>query len=75
VLAHHFQGITQENNSYGENIIREVTRNVPKLVFKEDNFNLNKQVTKVELSEVLKEMQNGKAPGSDGFNVDFFKAS
>eukprot|EP00253_Pinus_taeda_P036088 PITA_36088 len=27
-----------------------------------------------EVSEVIKEMQNGKAPGSDGFNVDFFKA-
>ena len=27
-----------------------------------------------EVNEVIKEMQNGKAPGPDGFNVDFFKA-
>eukprot|EP00253_Pinus_taeda_P029476 PITA_29476 len=27
-----------------------------------------------EVSEVQKEMQNGKAPGPDGFSVDFFKA-
>jgi len=43
-------------------------------VSREDNFNLNRPVTEEEVSEVLKEMQNGKSPGSDGFNVDFFKA-
>jgi len=26
------------------------------------------------VNTVIKEMQNGKAPGADGFNVDFFKA-
>jgi len=40
----------------------------------EDNFNLNKLVNKEEVSEVIEDMQNGKAPGRDGFNVDYFKA-
>jgi len=31
-------------------------------------------VTEEEVSEVINEMENGKAPGPDGFNVDFFKA-
>lgn len=31
-------------------------------------------MTEEEVSEAIKEMQNGKAPGPDGFNVDFFKA-
>jgi len=44
------------------------------MVSREDNFNLNKPVTKEEISEVIKDIQNGKAPGLDGFNVDFFKA-
>eukprot|EP00253_Pinus_taeda_P008351 PITA_08351 len=44
------------------------------MVFREDNFNLNKPVTEEEISEVIKDMQNRKAPGPDGFNVDFFKA-
>jgi len=43
-------------------------------VSREDNLNLNRPVTKEEISEVLKEMWNGKAPSLDGFNVDFFKA-
>lgn len=44
------------------------------MVSKGDNFNLNKLVTEVEVSMVIKDMQNGKASGPDGFNVDFFKA-
>ena len=31
-------------------------------------------MTEEEISGVLKEIHNGKAPGLDGFNVDFFKA-
>lgn len=41
---------------------------------REDNINLNRLVAKEEVSEVLKDMQNGKAPSPDGFNLDFFKA-
>lgn len=74
VLIHHFQGITHEKILDREQAIREITRNIPKLVSKEDNFNLNKPVMEWELRYVLKDMQNGKAPGPDSFNVDFFKA-
>ena len=49
-------------------------RNIPKMVFKEDNFNLNRPVSQKEVNDVLKEMQNGRALGPDGFNVDFFRA-
>ena len=48
---------------------------IPKLVTREDNHNLNRPVSEEEVSEVIKEMQNGKARGLDGFNVDFFKSS
>lgn len=74
ILVQHFRGITQGINSDREQSIREVTNYIPKLVSREDNFNLNMPVTEEEVSEVLKEMHNGKAPGLDGFNVDFFKA-
>lgn len=73
-LVKHFQGIAKETCYDRENSIRNFTRYIPRLVSSEDNFNLNKPVTEDEVSEVLKEMQNGKAPGPDGFNVDFFKA-
>ena len=41
---------------------------------REDNYNLNRLVNEQEVSEVIKEMQNGKYLGMDGFNIDFFKA-
>ena len=44
------------------------------MVTREDNYILNRPVTKEYIEEVVKEMQNGKSPDPDGFNVDFFKA-
>eukprot|EP00253_Pinus_taeda_P019643 PITA_19643 len=74
VLVRHFRGIAKENILDREHFIKVLTRHIPRLVSREDNFNLNRPVTKEEISDVLKEMQNGKAPGPDGFNVDFFKS-
>lgn len=74
MLIQHFRGIAQETISDRKHFIRDLTRHIPKLVSREDNFNLNRPVTKEEVSEVLNNMQNGKAPGPDGFNVDFFKS-
>eukprot|EP00253_Pinus_taeda_P017896 PITA_17896 len=54
--------------------IHKITQHIPKLVTSEDNHNLNRPVSEEEVSEVIKLMQNGKASGPDGFNVDFFKA-
>lgn len=72
VLVQHFWNITRDNILDRDQSIRGITRHIPKLVSKEDNFNLNRPVAEKEVSEVLKDMQNGKAPGPDGFNVDFF---
>eukprot|EP00253_Pinus_taeda_P003654 PITA_03654 len=74
VLVQHLKGITKEDNPDREKCIKEITKNIPKLVSREDNVNLNKPVTEEEISEFINDMQNGKAPGPDGFNVDFFKA-
>lgn len=74
VMVQHFKSITKENNLKREQCIKEITKYIPKIVSREDNFNLNKPVSEEVVSEVIKDMQNGKAPGLDGFNVDFFKA-
>jgi hypothetical protein len=44
------------------------------MVTDEQNINLNKPITKEEIDQVVQEMPNGKAPGPDGFTVEFFKA-
>jgi len=73
-LVQHFQSIAEEPLIDISQFINKFTKYIPKLVTREDNFNLNKPVTEKEVFEVIKEMKNGKAPGPNGFNVDFFKA-
>lgn len=74
VLVQHFQCIVEEPLIDRSQFIKDFAKHILKLVTREDNYNLNKSVNEEEISEVIKEMQNGKAPVPDGFNVDFFKA-
>eukprot|EP00253_Pinus_taeda_P009227 PITA_09227 len=47
-LVQHFRNITPENNRDREQSMREITRHIPKLVSREDDFNLNRPVTEEE---------------------------
>jgi hypothetical protein len=73
-LVNHFQGIAQESNQDRTKAIKRITHHIPKLVTEEQNINLRKPITKEEINQVIQEMPNGKAPGPDGFIVEFFKA-
>eukprot|EP00253_Pinus_taeda_P008493 PITA_08493 len=73
-LLQYFQKIAEETSEDRYQFMKRFTQYIPKLVTREDNFNLNRIVTEEEIEEAVKEMQNGKAPGPDGFNVDFLKA-
>jgi len=42
VLVQRFQGIAKENITDRDHFIRDLTRDIPRLVSREDNFNLNK---------------------------------
>jgi hypothetical protein len=54
--------------------IQRITQHIPHLVIEEQNKNLNKPIAEEEIDQVIQEIPNGKAPGPDGFTVDFFKA-
>eukprot|EP00253_Pinus_taeda_P032768 PITA_32768 len=72
-LFQHFQGISEEPIIDRSHFINDFTKHIPRLVTREDNYNLNRPVNEQEVNEVIREMQNGKAHGPNGFNVDFFK--
>ena len=74
VLLQHFQKIAEETSKDRYQFMEKFTQYIPKLVTREDNFNLNKPVIEEEIEEGMKEMKNGKALGPDGFNVEFFKS-
>ena len=52
--------------------IDELVSNVPKLN-EDESEKLEGLITYEEAAEVLKNMKNGKSPGTDGMTVDFFK--
>ena len=74
ILIQNFLSITEEPLIDISWFINKFKKFIPKLVTKEDNENLNMRVFKEEVSEVINEMQNGKAPGLNGSNVNFFKS-
>ena len=74
ILVQHFSNIEKEPLEDRSRFIDKFTQHIPKLVTCQDNHNLNRPVSEEEVSEVIKEMKSGKAPGPDRFNVDFFKA-
>jgi hypothetical protein len=74
ILVNHFHGIAQEPNQDRTEAIQRITQHIPRLVTEEQNINLNKPIAKEEIDQVVQEMPNGKAPGPDGFTVEFFKA-
>ena len=47
-------------------------KDIPKLS-KEDQDKLEQDITEIEILNSLKELKNGKTPGTDGFTVDFYK--
>jgi spermidine synthase len=49
-------------------------QHIPRLVTEEQNKNLDKPIAKEEIDQVIRDMPNGKAPGPNGFTVEFFKS-
>eukprot|EP00253_Pinus_taeda_P034493 PITA_34493 len=74
VLVQHLCNIAKKPLEDRSRFFDHFTQFIPRLVTRDDNQNLNRPVLEEEVNEVFNEMQNGKAPGPDGFNVDFFKA-
>ena len=74
--------IKKEVNSFYEKLyanrvvedceIEDLVEHIPKLTDLEQN-SLEGQITLGEAGWVLKNMNNGKSPGSDGFSAEFFK--
>jgi mannosylglycoprotein endo-beta-mannosidase len=71
-LLQYYQDLLTEPPQDRTDAIRKVTRHIPTLVTPEQNAALTRPITQEEVDQAVKEMQTGKAPGPDGFTVDFF---
>eukprot|EP00253_Pinus_taeda_P023451 PITA_23451 len=74
LLSNHFHDIAQEPNVNREAAIQETTNAIPRLITEEQNWSLRKKITMEEVEEAVRSMPNDKAPGPDGFTINFYKA-
>eukprot|EP00253_Pinus_taeda_P011270 PITA_11270 len=74
LLSNHFSNIAREPEINRETAIQEITNAIPNSITEEQNWALRKTITMEEVEEAVKNMPNDKAPGPDGFNINFYKA-
>eukprot|EP00253_Pinus_taeda_P009477 PITA_09477 len=74
LLIDHFRRIAQESNIDRAEAINTLTQSIPKVVSKDQNLALLKEISMEEVEEAVKSMPNDKSPGSDAFTINFYKA-
>ena len=75
LLIQHFKGIPTEPNIRREDNIDKITQKIPNLVSRDWNMTLLREISKVEVEEVIRNMARNKAPGPDGFTAEFFQVT
>eukprot|EP00253_Pinus_taeda_P002612 PITA_02612 len=65
--------LTESQEARGE-AIDHICKEIPKLITTEQNKALMRAPTMEEVEEIVMNMKKGKAPGPDGFTVEFYKA-
>eukprot|EP00253_Pinus_taeda_P008568 PITA_08568 len=73
LLSNHFSNIAREPNVNREAAIQEITNAIPNSITGEQNWSLRKRITMEEVEEAVRSMPNDKAPGLDGFTINFYK--
>eukprot|EP00253_Pinus_taeda_P024473 PITA_24473 len=74
LLSDHFKSIAQEPPINREEAIKELTAAIPKTITSDQNWALCREVSLEEVEEAIKSMPNDKAPGPEGFTINFYKA-
>eukprot|EP00253_Pinus_taeda_P030678 PITA_30678 len=54
--------------------IADLIKSIPKSISNEKNLALTREISLEEVEEAMKDMPNDKAPGPDGFTINFYKA-
>ena len=73
LASRHFQLLFQDDGCFDEEVSYDFLNNVPSLVSIEDNFDLMKPFSEMEIVDVIWAMESDIAPGPDGFSIHFYK--
>eukprot|EP00253_Pinus_taeda_P027193 PITA_27193 len=74
LLSDHFNSIAQEPPINREEAIKELTTVIPKSITSDQNWALCREISMELVEEAIRSMPNDKAPGPDGFTINFYKA-
>eukprot|EP00253_Pinus_taeda_P001927 PITA_01927 len=74
LLREHFNSIALEPHLDREEAIKELLKAIPKSINSDQNWALCREITLGEVEEAVNSMSNDKAPGPDGFTINFYKA-
>lgn len=72
-LVNFYTGLLSETKEERARDTASITQNIPKLVTLDHNAMLMRPIEHEEVEEAVFQMEKGKAPGPDGFTVDFFQ--
>jgi len=75
LLVEHFKGILSEPNINRVEDIDKISLYIPKKVTRDQNLALLWVISKEELEETINKMAKNKAPGPDGFTIEFYQAA
>eukprot|EP00253_Pinus_taeda_P026936 PITA_26936 len=73
LLSDHFNSIAQEPPINREEAIKELTAAIPKSITSDQNWALCREISMEEVEEAIMSISNDKAPGPDGFTINFYK--
>eukprot|EP00253_Pinus_taeda_P024433 PITA_24433 len=73
-LTAHFKSIAQEPHINREKAIMDLTEAIPRIITADQNWALCRKISMEETEEAIRSMPNDKAPGPDGFTINFYKA-
>eukprot|EP00253_Pinus_taeda_P025402 PITA_25402 len=73
-LTEHFNNIAWEPEIDRTEAIENLIKSIPRSISNEQNQGLTRQISLEEVEEAVKDMPNDKAPGPDGFTINFYKA-
>lgn len=73
-LVNHFKYLINEPQRNRARAIAKVIKEIPKLITKDQNLALMRRVTLEDIEEVVKGLKINKAPGPDGYTMEFYQA-
>ena len=71
-LVSHFKDLLTEPQTNREEAIGRICIEIPNMITRDQNLALMRAATLEEVEEIVKGMKKNKAPGPDGFTVEFY---